>query len=62
MDETDDIAFRRSIYLFILQINTVNQVHKCITKLLNYYISNQLDHSLSYLFDNGYPKSTVKAI
>ena len=59
MDETDRIVFRSSVYLFIFPTNTIKQLtkllHICIFIymlyiyiyiFLNYYISNQIDHSL----------------
>ena len=36
MDETDSIAFGRSVYLFIVPTNTIHQITTlCITKLLH---------------------------
>ena len=46
MEETDSVGFRRSVYLFILQTNTTYQITPCMYALLDYYIYNQLDHSL----------------
>ena len=62
IDETDSIVFRRPISVFIPPTNTMNQITTYV--LLNYYISNQSDHSLQYLFYNsiGQPISIAKAI
>ena len=51
MDETDSIVL--FLDAFYLKKNTINQITTKV--LLNYYISNQLDHSPWYLFceDNG---------
>ena len=63
IDETDSIVFRRPISVFIPPTNTINQITTYMY-LLNYYISNQSDHSLQYLFYNsiGQPISIAKAI